>query len=248
MRAKLKHVTSAARSTHPGLWSDRYLTSVDPDDKDAKREHVQAVAGLGEPTLYKRFYERWQETLAAAGATCREAKVEGRMVVGVGGDSVWENHITLHRTYGVPVIPGSALKGLTARYARTRLAESGWGGASPAYQLLFGDTTAAGYITFFDALYAPGTGHEGQPLHPDVLTVHHPDYYRGEQKAAPADWDSPIPIPFLSATGKYLVAVAGPTPWVQATLGILKLALADEGIGAKTSSGYGRMTLGKEGA
>jgi CRISPR-associated protein Cmr6 len=76
----------------------------------------------------------------------------------------------------------------------------------------------------------------------DVITVHHPEYYRGEN-LPPADWDNPNPVPFLSATGSYLVALHGPESWVEAAFKILQLALAEEGIGAKTSSGYGRMVF-----
>jgi hypothetical protein len=108
--------------------------------------------------------------------------------------------------------------------------------------VLFGTTESAGYITFFDALYVPGSGHAGQPLWPDVMTVHHPDYY-GNQDRPPADWDNPNPVSFLSATGDYLIALAGPDQWVATAFEILQLALAEMGIGAKTASGYGRLKL-----
>ena len=115
-----------------------------------------------------------------------------------------------------------------------------------AYKIVFGDTNDAGYITFFDALYVPETGYQKQPLHPDVITVHHPKYYQGT--TPPADWDSPTPIQFLSATGSYLIALAAPEleeekKWINATFKILEEALKIMGIGAKTSSGYGRMEV-----
>jgi CRISPR-associated protein Cmr6 len=78
--------------------------------------------------------------------------------------------------------------------------------------------------------------------------VHHPAYYSGKnvELVPPADWDEPTPVPFLSATGSYLIALSAPKgceEWRQAAFDILKLALAEEGVGAKTSSGYGRMTI-----
>nr|MDQ3013918.1 type III-B CRISPR module RAMP protein Cmr6 [Acidobacteriota bacterium] len=86
--------------------------------------------------------------------------------------------------------------------------------------------------------------------------VHHRDYYQGkkdkQQKLlAPADWDDPNPVPLLSENGTYLVALAAPKldpqqqpdKWIAITADILKQALREEGIGAKTSSGYGRMEL-----
>jgi len=227
--------------THAGLWLDKYRADKE-EDKVARGQLVAEVAGLAEPAAYDAFYQRWKATLEKHPAVTAEAQVLGRMVIGIGAESVLETSVTLHRTYGVPYIPGSALKGLAAAFARQRMSAIGWAAASSAYNTVFGTTTAAGYITFFDALYVPGSGHKGQALYPDVLTVHHPKYY-ANAGVAPADWDSPNPVSFLSATGRYLIALAGPDAWVTATFQILRLALAAEGIGAKTSSGYGRLEL-----
>jgi CRISPR-associated protein Cmr6 len=122
-----------------------------------------------------------------------------------------------------------------------------------AYKVIFGDTDDAGYITFFDALYIPAKNKsmDDKPLQPDIITVHHQEYYQHRSTAAPADWDSPIPVPFLCATGSYLVALAAPdikdeterAQWLSSTGALLKAALKSMGIGAKTSSGYGRMKL-----
>jgi len=122
-------------------------------------------------------------------------------------------------------------------------------GTEEAYKVVFGDSDEAGYITFFDALYVPDTGYNKQAMYPDIITVHHPKYYQGEANATPSDWDSPTPIPLLSATGSYLIALAAPDlqenepSWIEKTFEILAYALEEMGIGAKTSSGYGRMTL-----
>ncbi len=97
-------------------------------------------------------------------------------------------------------------------------------------------------MTFFDGLVIPGSGPGGKVLWPDVITVHHPDYYQASgDPPPPADWDDPTPIPFLTAAGDFLIALGGPKEWVEAAFKILGLALKNEGIGAKTSSGYGRM-------
>lgn len=235
--------TSWQTSTHPGLWLDKYLPGqMEGGGEKAKHRHFQEVAARPVPPGYPVFFKTWERALEQAGALTRKAMAQGRMAVGLGGESVLETSITLHRTYGVPYIPGSALKGLAARYARSRLAEQTWQKGSEAYQVLFGDTTEAGYVTFFDALYIPASARQDQPLARDVITVHHPEYYRGEN-LAPADWDNPTPIPFLSATGSYLIPLHGPASWIEAAFAILALALEEEGIGAKTSSGYGRMIV-----
>ena len=235
---------------HAGLWLDKYITDQSRDDTQSRRTFVEEVSTLSVPEAYKAFYTRWQKALDDYGARRREAIVQGRMSVGLGAESVLETSICLHRTYGVPYIPGSALKGLAASYTRLYLGgDERWKEEGAYYKVVFGNTDEAGYITFFDALYVPpATGQEHQVLYPDIITVHHAEYYQGKKGAAPLDSDNPTPIPFLSATGTYLVALAAPDmpqpdAWINITFSILEKALAELGIGAKTSSGYGRMKL-----
>jgi len=248
-REKLSNI-KPEQAQHAGLWLDRYLCQQPErnerivDEKGTPQTQLfKQAAGIPTPKLYSRFYHHWCAALAQADPVplVAKARVDGRMIVGLGAESVLETSVTLHRTYGVPYIPGSALKGLTASFARQRLG-SDWHPDGIAYQTMFGDTTSAGYITFFDALYVPGSGYNQQPLHPDVITVHHKKYYQdGAKLEPPADWDSPTPVPFLSATGSYLVAVSGPSGWDDAAMNLLRLALEEMGVGAKTSSGYGRL-------
>jgi CRISPR-associated protein Cmr6 len=170
------------------------------------------------------------------------------MVVGLGAESVLETSIALHRTYGVPYIPGSALKGLAAAAAHKRLEDPEWRKVKEDekigafHRILFGDQEGSGYVTFHDALWIPNG--DKLPLDLDVMTVHHPDYYQGkDNNAPPADWDSPNPVAFVSAHGKYLLALTGFEEWVETAMEILKEALQQDGIGAKTAAGYGRMSV-----
>jgi CRISPR-associated protein Cmr6 len=233
------------KETHAGLWFDKYIVEQIRDNTDSRRDLIAEVSSLPTPIAYQMFYGRWLKILDECSAKTRQARVQGRMVVGLGSESVLETSICLHRTYGVPYIPGSALKGLAANYARSKRVGNDWAKDGIAYKTVFGDTDDAGYITFFDALYIPDTGYKGQVLYPDIITVHHQKYYQ-DTGAAPTDSDNPIPVPFLSATGTYLIALAAPDiqqadAWIKATFDILEEALKTLGIGAKTSSGYGRM-------
>jgi CRISPR-associated protein Cmr6 len=224
-------------TTNAGLWLDRFIRNQDREDKGSRRDLVREAAEIPVGETYARWFERWQQVLRDYGAECRVAEVLGRMAVGLGEESVLETSIALHHTYGVPYIPGSALKGSAAGFARQHLGEK-WQPHTRAYKIVFGDTDTAGYVTFFDALPLP----DGRLLYPDVIAVHHQEYYR-DTGEPPADWDSPNPVPFLAATGKYLIALSGPAEWVQTTFEILSHALWHQGIGAKTSSGYGRLKL-----
>lgn len=60
-------------------------------------------------------YQRWQATTAAAEHF--EARSLGRLVIGLGRESVLETSLTLQFITGLPIIPGSALKGLCRHYA-----------------------------------------------------------------------------------------------------------------------------------
>ena len=236
-RAVLQNASPDA-DTHAGLWLDKYLKD---DSDDAKKDLVKEVAQTIKPhDLYKHFYTNWEQALKNNGVTPREAKTVGRLAINLGSETTLETSIALHHTYGTPYIPGSALKGLASHYALNYLDAKDWGRDTQAFKNIFGSLTSAGYVNFFDALYVPGSG-QGKSLWPDVITVHHPDYYQGKKDAPPADWDSPIPIPFLTTSGSFLIALSGPVDWVNAAYKILEFALEREGIGAKTSSGYGRL-------
>jgi CRISPR-associated protein Cmr6 len=245
-RASLPIIKSVDVPTaNAGLWLNKFLDKKDENDKTAKPNLVKEAIGIASnqelQNLYTKFFVRWEQTLLDYGAVTERARVRGRMVVGLGSESVLETSITLHHTYGVPYIPGSALKGLARHYANEYV--DGW--KKEHSVIVFGndkksDDATAGYITFFDALYVPPQHGTEKFLHSDVMTVHHGDYYM-KGTVAPADWDDPNPIPFISATGIYLLALAGPDDWIEPTFKLLKLALSEEGIGAKTSSGYGRM-------
>ncbi|WP_110513141.1 type III-B CRISPR module RAMP protein Cmr6 [Herpetosiphon llansteffanensis] len=278
LKIKYEHLSIENKpiDCNAGLWLDRYLpqqdgkSSIKPDECTSDNpltEHFCRVANIAnkqdQTGIYERFFKRWKASLRAIDGICLlEATVLGRMVVGLGAESVLENSIALQHTYGMPYIPGSALKGLASSFAHQRLGQGAanadslndWAKGGKFHRELFGTTELSGCVSFYDALYIPNSAKEhGGPLHPDVITVHHPEYYQGKKKLnpgndeaqsiPPADWDSPTIISFLSATGKYLVALSGAEGWRDAARTILANGLTHMGVGAKTSSGYGRMKL-----
>lgn len=234
------------KEPNASLWLDKFILTQDKNDKSARSKLTAEVSDIVVPESYKMFYRRWEKMLddykrAGYAVARRDAQVRGRMVLGTGNESVLETAVTLHRTYGVPYIPGSALKGLAANFARQYCGKD-WSDQRENYKIVFGETDKSGCVIFFDAMYRIGNG---SALRTDVLTPHHRHYYMSPD-APPADWDDPHPVNFLSATGTYLIALAvseGGKDWLNAVLDILREALSEIGIGAKTSSGYGRMTL-----
>src|SRR6266545_5748716 len=166
-RERLGDLTPEA-NTNAGLWLDKYLS----DKKDPKPLLVKEIADtIKTSDLYPDFFAHWKDALDNDRTRWAEAKVEGRLAIGLGDDGVLETSITLHHTYGVPYLRGSALKGLAAAFARNRIGGM-WAKNSPAYKAVFGETDDAGYVTFHDALYVPGSGHNRQALYADIMTVH----------------------------------------------------------------------------
>ncbi len=258
---------------HTGLLLQRYLcenaTGEDgnPEEKRAILEAaINAAVNEEVRVLYRIAFDRWSALLPSDPAPI-DLATTGRLIVGLGSENVLETGIRLHHTYGMPIIPGSAVKGLAAHYC-----DQVWGptdrrykkptptdddayrkflaGKSPKpednfHRLLFGNTDDSGCITFHDAWLTPDSP---KPLVFDVMTPHHPKWLDGS--VAPTDFDSPTPVPLLSVTGTFRVAVSwhGPASdkaknWTELARSLLCDALKDWGIGGKTTSGYGRLTV-----
>jgi CRISPR type III-B/RAMP module RAMP protein Cmr6 len=255
LRDDLKEIAVGATS-HLGLWLDKGMAQ---PPETPKRTPIQALFERAHeikvPEGYARAFERRTEALGAlrggieSGVTKTwDATAEGRIIVGLGIQSVRETNMALLHTWGVPYIPGSALKGLASSVAHRFGGKPSWNktGRSDGtlqgedHKIMFGDTTSVGCVVFHDAWWVPDG--DKLPLDLDVMTVHHTAYYGGGAEA-PLDWDEPIPVSFLTARGCYKVALSGPREWVARAGEWLEIGLEDEGIGAKTQAGYGRMTL-----
>ena len=258
-------------STHPGLWLDKMLPAEPGRDKEgqefnapAKAAHLRKLERAQVPEGYKEAYCQRATSLIEEGAVLFHAQSLGRVIVGLGARGVLEAGLCVDRTWGVPILPGSALKGLAASAAHLFSAQHSEQGKewrkpvdwprAPAsevpthYQDLFGTASKVGLVTFHDAWWIPSR--PTLPLDPDIMTVHHPKYYqhgRIGEPPAPTDFDSPTPIPFVTVQGAFLVALAGPAVWCEAARTLLETGLRELGIGAKTSSGYGRLALKKPG-
>jgi len=251
-----KNLLPYVKSAHAGLWLDRFLKVLHPDsdeDKEAIRKLFDQVASGAVPEGYAAAYSAHQEQLKGLSGGIEggsthfwEAEVQGRMVIGLGNEALTETSITLEHTWGVPMIPGSALKGLAAATAH-RYGGHSWKQATNDHEeggdarLMFGNTESAGFVVFHDAWWKP-KGSQPLPLDLDIMTVHHSKYY-GDAKTPPADTDEPNPVSFLTAHGSYLVALSGPRNWVERAAEWLEMGLREEGIGGKTSAGYGRLIL-----
>lgn len=206
------------------------------------------VASQSAISIYRKAYERW--ILETADHASRQCSTKGRLVIGLGTESPLETGLTLHHTYGTPLVPGSALKGLCRNYCSEvwRLRQdSELEGASHLAEVLFGAQDDAGHIIFQDAWITPESlVPRDKGLLLDVMTPHHPEY-NIDPACIPTEFDSPVPVPFVSVAGEFRLAlkcdVEGDNgrQWAEFSLKMLLLALKHWGVGGKTRAGYGRM-------
>ncbi|HET9894936.1 MAG TPA: type III-B CRISPR module RAMP protein Cmr6 [Streptosporangiaceae bacterium] len=221
-------------------------------DEDAGRAllHWAATTGLGQESgLVRQVAERRTQLVRQLRARGRHvirltARPEWRLAVGLGDKAnPHEIGLSLHGTYGWPVIPGSSLKGLVAA----------WAGDSPVatsaeVKSVLGTPDSAGSVCFLDAI--PAGGPEPVNVVIDVLTPHVKRYYEttGERTQGPAEppaeYHSPVPVKFLTVTGPFSVDLYGPNA---ASLVIARdwlIKAGDElGAGAKTAAGYGYLSI-----
>ncbi|MFM2319176.1 MAG: hypothetical protein RLZZ215_1797 [Pseudomonadota bacterium] len=203
------------------------------------------------------------------GGEVKAFKAEWHFATGLGNAHPVENGFAWHPTLGTPYLSGASVKGLVRAYIETwaglekaeiREVCRRWFGSeskNPKEQDKDNPSEAGTYI-FFDAM----------PIKPvtlacDIMTPHMGDWYaKGDQISdvtrnadrLPADWHNPVPIPFLVVKeGSFLFCVAPrqllnvnakkqaeeELPDVMRALGN---ALEYMGAGAKTATGYGRMT------
>ena len=215
--------------------------------------HLDKTCNIAVPKIYEQAYQRWlyithEETRFAHWF----GELESRLFIGLGEPHILEAQVTRHAVYGVPYIPGSAIKGL-ARSIATYYYEID----KEEADILFGkqedepDAQEAGYLIFHDAWWIPNDEKFKSPYVKEIVTVHAGEYYKtqGEsfayykqtptEKTVHMDMESPNPNHQLAVQGSFYFVVEGKQQWAELGRDILKLALQHEGIGGKVAAGYG---------
>lgn len=167
------------------------------------------------------------------------------MIIGMGLNHPVENGMLFHHTLGIPYLPGSSVKGLIRAWAEQWVDNKD----ENIFKRIFGSenkkisNTQAGSILFFDALPVSKIN-----LKTDIMTPHYPKYYSDKGKTAPADNQTPNPIPFLAiaegVTFKFAFKArkSANENDMEVVKNWLKEALENLGAGAKTAVGYGLMS------
>ncbi|MDE0630572.1 MAG: type III-B CRISPR module RAMP protein Cmr6 [Caldilineaceae bacterium] len=222
----------------------RHFLRIAPGAPDFKYkiESQPSTNALGESSqdLVKQLRQRQTQQLlhfvrCGIQLYCVDATVDWRLIVGLGSDHVQETNMTLHHIYGIPYIPGTAVKGVLRHWWMQEDFDNDENKAlcDEEFVALFGDQNQRGKVQFLDAY--PGEIRFAQ----DIMNPHYPGYYSGSKP--PTDDQNPVPISFLTVerTGFRFVFLTQISGLLDRIKERFEKALEMKGIGAKTAVGYG---------
>jgi CRISPR-associated protein Cmr6 len=187
--------------------------------------------------LIEACHARRQRLAEDLGAITFSARPEWRVIVGLGNNDVLGSGISLHPTFGFPIVPASSLKGVCHTYAQRVLDRP-----VEELELLFGKGGENGERRG-DLLFLDGIPAAVPVVERDVVSPIWGDYYRNGG-TPPASYLSSRPSFFLAvgAASRYSFAVgsiSGNAETAQQGAAWLREALVESGVGAKSAAGYG---------
>lgn len=245
-RNAITRIVRSTQSAHPGLLLSRGLNDYDTANSaangNAKVALLERLCDIPVPDVYQHAYARWQAATADP-ARFRHlyARTVHRLLIGLSASTALETGSCVQHSYGMPMIPGSSIKGCARAFAVALGMPAGY------RAVLFGEdeTSAegserqpgAGSLVWHDAWWMPQSNEK--PFVQEVVTVHHQDYYAGRGEAS--DFDSPVPNAQLAVQGSFYFVIEGDPAWADLAIKLLQQALAQQGIGAKRAAGYGLM-------
>ena len=227
----------------------RYIKNLD-DKNESKRKLFSAMshAALNALELYKHAFRMRRDTLAMK-AMPKTFRTIQPLAVGLGNSNVIETGLALNPLYGMPMLPGSSIKGITAHYCSEIFGAENhdYRGPDPdaplesagrIYEALFGKVAPekeqeAGLLRFYDAWIMPESVSECFVM--DVMTPHYG-----------SDFADPNPINFLTVEGEFEIFIGCGNPeadkrWIDFAFSLTEAALNNYGIGGKIRAGYGKM-------
>lgn len=230
------------------LLMSRYVRNLDENKEDARMKLFDAMESAAENAkeLYTQAFANRHNALKKI-ALSRNFETIEPLAAGLGNTSVIETGISLNPTFGLPMIPGSSVKGITAHYYAENF------GQDKIYNAIFGsdsqdDEQQGGFLRFYDAWLLPECANSA--FIDDVMTPHNMKYYSGDIKK-PSDFEDPNPVRFLAVNGKFEFLIGAENfelnknevdkKWIDFAFDILESALKNFGIGGKLHAGYGKM-------
>ena len=201
-------------------------------------------------------------------ASVTVAQLEGRLAINLADSLIQNAGICLDRLFGLPFIPGSAIKGVCRHAALEELKSAGMDAQKNlfgVFRAVFGtadnDFTNGELRPFQHLLASRAENQKGAiaflPAYPvneaqvviDLTNVHYPEYYRtGRTEDLSKERPQPNPFPAVETGAQFafclvLNGIADDPTLLEAATRWLEAALTVHGLGAKTASGYGWFSL-----
>lgn len=196
------------------------------------------------------------------------ARLEARLALNLSGGLLQNAGIALDRMFGAPYIPGSAIKGVCRKVALEKLGrgEMEFALFQTIFGSADSDFKKSGDLKEYRSQCPAGEKDEGLnrmgavvflPAFPttsatiavDLSTVHFGDYYNsGNESDLKTESPKPNPFPVVKEGTEYLFSVAlngmlktgkERTRCLETARSLLREAVENAGIGAKTGAGYG---------
>lgn len=252
IRKNLAGLVQRAETAHLGLLMAKgFSATLDNECPDTdKAEHIESIVQKGnvqarQKGAYQATFDHWRVVLSQLPYTeSFGMALNSALFIGNSRDNALETNCTFHHVHGVPLIPGSSIRGMLRHY----LLDMGVGAEQLTF--LFGSEVGessdpegrrAGVLVFHDAMWVPESRHG--PLCFDILTPHHGEYYGQQGKVEATDFDVPVPVPQLGVQGDFWFAFScAHAGWRALVKDLLVKALVESGVGSKTTLGYGLFT------
>lgn len=237
------------------------LANVKWDSKDLhqlRARHTRRFLGL----FRSAYGERAAITIS---------QLEGRLAINLADSLIQNAGICLDRLFGLPYIPGSAVKGV-CRHAALEELKAADSNVKPEllriFRAVFGtaenDFSKGDLKAFRDLYAAKDMDQKGAmsflPAYPvneakivvDLTNVHYPDYYRsGRQEDQSKENPKPNPFPAVERGAQFafclvLNGMDDDLKLLEHATRWLESALTVRGLGAKTAAGYGWFSIQSE--
>lgn len=101
----------------------RQDSSRQPRDSEYKKEGVTAIVRAAEMREFYTYWQNFVKALAVEDCYVLDARLQSRLLINLSGSILENAGLALEHICGVPIIPGSAVKGIVRRYAIALLQE-----------------------------------------------------------------------------------------------------------------------------
>ncbi|MDG5816173.1 type III-B CRISPR module RAMP protein Cmr6 [Chitinispirillales bacterium ANBcel5] len=237
-----------------GLWFDKLLPETYESDEHVQKSNAikffTKSKGSEVHKTYKYAFDGWIESIKNRNDIIYFDIISTtRVILGSGNSSGLEIGLQLNKPWGVPYISGNTFKGLLSSYLN-KYGGDDWKrfkDTKSSFQVeIFGGVkngetqSYSGSVIFNDAWIYP---EHNSWYESDIINVHYSKYYSKEKMPNGMENPKPIKTLVLKPELRFFVSLQGDLETIMFLKKIIAKALKEEGIGSKTSVGYGRFEI-----